>query len=71
MINLYEVKAARMLDATLLQECTLHLLALEQNLLSREHIARAVILFTEAVSRDSLAPGRDDFNVALRVLKHL
>ena len=70
-VNLYEQKAARMGDAVLMSECMMYLHMLENNKLSPDHKHRAMILFKTASERKAFEAMRDDFLIALRVLRHL
>jgi len=70
-LNLYEAKVKRMNDATLWQECVIHLKVLSNGELTKSHRYRAEILFTEAASRSSMSQTKEDFLAALSVLKFI
>lgn len=70
-INLYQQKVFRMSDSSLVSECMIFLHMLESNKLSKENKTRAETLFKAASERKSLEANRDDFLIALRVLRHL
>lgn len=70
-VNLYEERVARMADQVLMSECMMHLHMLENNKLSPDHKHRAMVLFKAASERKAFEAMRDDFLIALRVLRHL
>ncbi len=70
-VSLYERKVNNMSDGALISECMIFLHALENNALTPENKHRALILFKAASERKGLETSRNDFLIALRVLRHL
>ncbi len=69
--NLFNFKIKKISNEELVNECLMHLRFVEMGLLTPEHKTRALQLFEEATSRPQLDYIKNDFLVAIRVLKHL
>lgn len=70
-VNLFARKASRMSDATLLEECIIHLKAINHKYYDKEFIARMTIILEEANTRPAMIEYKQDFDIALKVLKFI
>ena len=70
-VSLFDRKLKKISDEELISECLLHLRFVESGLLTPSHKAMATLYFTEATVRPSLEYIKNDFLVALKVLKLL
>jgi hypothetical protein len=69
--DLITIKYQRMPTDILIGEIMVHIRALERGVMHEDHKIRTRALLNEGSKRDSLRESWNDFQVALKVLKHL